>query len=196
VLRELGVDLPTIAEILAGDDDTVRRARLREHHTRLLAERDRFDRLARTVESTLRSLEGGNEMAAKDLYAGFDHSQYEAEARERYGDEVVDRSTANWERLGADGQSRLAEEHTAVATGLAELLRDGADVGDRRVQALVERHYRWVATFWTPDREAYVGLGRMYVDDERFTATYDAFAPGLAVYLRDAMAVYAEANLR
>ena len=49
---------------------------------------------------------------------------------------------------------------------------------------------------WTPGRDAYIGLGRMYVDDERFTATYDAVAPGLAPYLRDAIAVYAESDLR
>ncbi len=173
----------------------MRLERLREHHARLLAERDRFDRLARTVESTLRSLEGGEEMAAKDLYAGFDNSQYEAEARERYGDEMVDRSNASWAGLGPEGQARHAEEHTAVSTGLAGLLTQGVAVTDPRVQALVERHYRWVATFWTPNREAYICLGQMYVDDERFTATYDAFAPGLAAYLRDAIAVYAEANL-
>ncbi len=198
VLRSLGVGLETVAEILAEDGagtEQVRLERLREHHARLLAERDRFDRLARTVESTLRSLEGGEEMAAKDLYAGFDNSQYEAEARERYGDEMVDRSNASWAGLGPEGQARHAEEHTAVSTGLAGLLTQGVAVTDPRVQALVERHYRWVATFWTPNREAYIGLGQMYVDDERFTATYDAFAPGLAAYLRDAIAVYAEANL-
>lgn len=31
------------------------------------------------------------------------------------------------------------------------------------------------------------GLGEMYVSDPRFTATYDAVRPGLAVYLRDAI---------
>jgi hypothetical protein len=31
----------------------------------------------------------------------------------------------------------------------------------------------------------------MYVDDPRFAATYDAVAPGLAVYLRDAVAAHA-----
>src|SRR6478609_8393470 len=51
VLRELGVGLGTIAEIL--DDGVPRADRLREHHTWLLAERDRFDRLARTVASTI-----------------------------------------------------------------------------------------------------------------------------------------------
>jgi MerR family transcriptional regulator, thiopeptide resistance regulator len=200
VLRELGVDLATVAEILAEDDvgtpaEAVRRDRLRTHHARLLAERDRFDRLARTVESTLRSMEGGTEMPAKDLYAGFDNSQYEAEARERYGDAEVDRSNAAWERLGPDGRAAFAEETAAIGRGLAALLTEGADVTDPRVQALVRRHHEQIATFWTPSREAYVGLGQMYVDDERFTATYDAYAPGLAPYLRDAMAVFAERTL-
>jgi MerR family transcriptional regulator, thiopeptide resistance regulator len=199
VLRELGVDLPTIAEILAQDGDDraadLRRDRLREHHARLLAERDRFDRLARTVERTLRSLEEGTDMAAKDLYAGFDHSQYDAEARERWGDEAVDRGHASWEGLGEEGRTAFGEESMAIGRGLAELMAQGVDVADPRVQALVERHHRQIATFWTPTREAYVGLGQMYVDDERFTATYDAFAPGLAPYLRDAMAVFAEATL-
>ncbi|GAA2728915.1 MerR family transcriptional regulator [Cellulomonas aerilata] len=195
VLRELGVDLATVAEILADGDDVVRRRRLREHHARLLAERDRFDRLARTVESTLRSLEGGIEMAAKDLYAGFDNSQYDAEARERWGDEAVDRSNASWESLGKEGRAAFGEESTAIGRGLAERMAEGADVADPRVQALVARHHRQIATFWTPDREAYIGLGQMYVDDERFTATYDAFAPGLAPYLRDAMRVFAESHL-
>ena len=200
VLRELGVGLSTVAEILTGDDGrptgAVRRALLREHHARLVAERDRFDRLARTVEATLQSWEEGTEMAAKDLYAGFDNSQYEAEARERYGDEEVDRSNAAWERLGPDGRAAFAEESAAIGTGLARLMSEGADVADPRVQALVQRHYDQIAVFWTPSAEAYVGLGRMYVDDTRFTATYDAFAPGLAPYLRDAMAVFAESALR
>jgi MerR family transcriptional regulator, thiopeptide resistance regulator len=198
VLRELGVGLPTVAEILAGDDAPRapgRRELLREHHARLIAERDRFDRLARTVEATLQSWEEGTEMAAKDLYAGFDNSQYEAEARERYGDEEVDRSNAAWERLGPDGRAAFAAESADIGTGLAGLMTEGADVTDPRVQALVQRHYDQIATFWTPSAEAYVGLGRMYVDDARFTATYDAFAPGLAPYLRDAMAVFAETTL-
>ena len=196
VLRELGVGLPTVGDILAGgDDDAVRRGLLREHHARLLAERDRFDRLARTVESTLRSLEGGTEMTPENLYDGFDHRRYEPEARERWGDEAVDRSNASWESLGEAGRAAFGEESTAIGRGLAALMVEGADVSDPRVQDLVARHHRQIATFWTPDRAAYVGLGHMYVDDERFTATYDAFAPGLAPYLRDAIAVYAEANL-
>jgi len=199
VLRELGVSLPTIAEILAEDsgapDGEVRRDRLREHHARLLAERDRFDRLARTVERTLHSLEGRDDMAAKDLYAGFDNSQYDAEARERWGDAAVDGSHAAWTGLGPDGQAAFMQETGAIGTDLAALMAAGTDVADPQVQSVVERHHAQIATFWTPTRQAYIGLGQMYVDDPRFTATYDAYAPGLASYLRDAMVVFAQARL-
>ena len=34
----------------------------------------------------------------------------------------------------------------------------------------------------------HAGLGDMYVADERFAATYEAVQPGLAAYVRDAIA--------
>jgi len=74
-------------------------------------------------------------------------------------------------------------------------MRAGIIVDDPAVQDTVARHHVWASRFWTPGRDAYVGLGQMYVDDERFTATYDAVSPGLAGYLRDAIAVYAEQRL-
>jgi hypothetical protein len=52
-----------------------------------------------------------------------------------------------------------------------------------------------VCRFWTPDRESYPGLGRLYVDDPRFRDNYEQVRPGLAEYLRDAMAAYAVARL-
>jgi len=89
-------------------------------------------------------------------------------------------------------------------------MRAGVPVTDSRVQEVVARHHRWVCLSWTPDAEAYVGLGELYVDDERFTAFYDGSAlgsasgntpsgtpprKGLAAYLRDAMAVHARQTL-
>jgi DNA-binding transcriptional MerR regulator len=192
VLRELGVDLATIAEVLA---DGERLDHLRAHLARLEAERDRFDRLARAVRHTITSLEKGEEMPDTDLYRGFDNSRYEREARDRWGDDVVDRSNASWESLGPDGQARFWRENQATTLALAGAMRDGVPVDDERTQALVARHYAHTCVFWTPDAQSYSALGRMYVEDARFTATYDAIAPGLAPYLCDAMAVYARTRL-
>jgi len=57
-------------------------------------------------------------------------------------------------------------------------------------------HYRGVAQFWTPDRQSYPGLGRLYVDNPEFKARYDAKAAGLAECLRDATAANADQHLR
>lgn len=41
-------------------------------------------------------------------------------------------------------------------------------------------------------KEAHAGIAQMYVDDERFTKYYCKKHPGLAVFLRDAIVIYAE----
>ncbi len=193
VLRELGVPLGQIGHVL--DGSKTRTEVLRDHHARLVAERDRLDAVAQTVAATIRSIEGGRTMPAADLFAGFDHTEHEPEARERYGDAAVDRGNSAWERLGARGQADHKRENAAIADDLAAAMAAGKAPGDEEVQALVERHYQQVCVFWTPDADAFAGLGQMYVDDPRFAATYEALAPGLAAFLRDAMAVYAGAKL-
>ena len=42
---------------------------------------------------------------------------------------------------------------------------------------------------------AFAGLGDLYVDSPDFHARYDAVRPGLAEYVRDAMAAYAITSL-
>jgi hypothetical protein len=78
---------------------------------------------------------------------------------------------------------------------MAEFMTAGTDVGDTAVQAEVDAAYHAVTQMWTPNAEAFKKLGQMYVDDPRFTATYNTIAPRLAEYYRDAMTVYAESGL-
>ena len=40
--------------------------------------------------------------------------------------------------------------------------------------------------------KAFTELGEMYVADDRFTKNIDQFGEGLALFMRDAMAVYVE----
>jgi DNA-binding transcriptional MerR regulator len=192
VLRELGLGLDDIGAVLRGDADEV--AALRRHRERLLSEADRLRTLAATVAASIHEREEGTEMAAEKLFDGFRHDPYEAEARERWPQEYeqAHQRVRTWDEATA---RRVQDEGDAVSRDLATALAAGVPVDDERVQAIVARHHAWVSHFWTPGCEAYVGLGRLYTDDGRFTATYDAFTPGLAVYLRDAIAVWATANL-
>lgn len=188
LLRELGLGLAAIAEALDREADPV--AVLRAHRDRLAGERDRLARLVRTVDATIESLEGGEEMSAEQMFSGFGHNPYEAEARERWGDDAVD---ASYQRIRdlAPEQAELARTGFGkVHSGLAELLSAGVPVTDPRVQELVGLHHEVVSLFWTPSAEAYRNLGRMYLDDERFQATIGGEA--VTRYLAEAMEIYAE----
>jgi len=198
VLRELGLPLPRIAEVL--DERTDRVEALREHLRTLLAERDRLARLAATVRRTIGELEGETGGRAvsiqrpENLFEGFDAARYADEAKARWPEQYA-RSQAYAATLTEQDKRELGRESTAAMVRMAEFMAAGRPVDDPAVQDEVDRHYRFVARFWTPDAAAYRGLGRMYVDDERFTATYDRIAVGLAAYQCDAMAAYADARL-
>jgi len=195
LLRELGLPLEAIRRVLDGTDD--RAAVLREHHAALLRERDRLDRIATTVAHTLEMRQGGDPMTPEQLFDGFDagrQQEYEAELVERFGPQAQVRIDESWRRIArmskADAdriQAELAERDQAYAA----LLDAGVAPDDPRTQQVTAGHYAWVCQFWTPDAEAFAGLGDLYVDNPDFTARYDAVRPGLAEYVRDAMSAYA-----
>jgi DNA-binding transcriptional MerR regulator len=200
VLRELGVGLPEIGRIL--DEQTDRVEALREHHKRLLAERDRLGTLATTVARTIRELEGpGHDEGGavqinrpENLFEGFDSSRYDDEARERWPEQFAE-SQRRAAAMTPEDMERIQKETTANMIRMAELMAAGTPVEDEAVQDAVHEHYVGLCRWWTPNAEAYVCVGRMYVDDERFTATYDKIAVGLAAYYRDAIAHYAATRL-
>lgn len=196
VLRELGMGLDAIAAVLAeGGDET---AALRAHLTELTRERDRLARLVRTVERTIAERTKEATMTRRDPEAwfdGFEPDRYEQEARERWGDEAVDESHRRVARLTGAEKRALQEQFEAVVTRMAALLDEGVPTDDPRTLDAVADHYRWLSAFWTPDADAYSGLGRLYVDDPRFQEVYDTTRPGLAAYLSDAMTTYAVTHL-
>lgn len=210
LLRELGLGLAEIRGILDSQLDQVQA--LREHRERLLREQDRLGVLARTVARTIDQLQAIDRLQAinqpqaegsaamteinrpENLFEGFDPSAYDDEVRERWpqGWEQSARFTAT---LTPQDIERMQREMTAAMIRMAELMAAGTPVDDAAVQAEIELAYQGVCRFWTPDADAFTNLGRMYVEDERFKATYDRIAGGLAEYYRDAMACYAGSTL-
>ena len=199
LLRELDLGLGEIAAILDQQQDPV--DALRGHYQRLLRERDRLDHVVRTVARTIDELEmheGAPAMTRinrpENLFEGFDPAEYDEEARERWPQQW-EQSKRFTDTLTDADTERMQREQTAAMIRMAEFMAAGTAVNDTAVQAEVDAAYRTVTHMWTPSAEAFRNLGQMYVDDPRFTATYDTIAPGLAEYYRDAMAVYADSRL-
>lgn len=195
LLRDRRLSLRAVSEILERDrcDDTV--DVLRRHRRWLLEEQDRLGRLVHTIDRTIDDLEEGRAMNSKSIFEGFEPNPYEAEARERWGDEAVDTSNERIRDLSPDDADRARTGYDRVHEALAPLLDAGLPVDDARVQEVVDLHYEVTSLFWTPDAAAYRTLGQMYADDERFTANVGHGNDALVSYLRDAMTIYAENNL-
>ena len=80
---------------------------------------------------------------------------------------------------------------------MAKALADELPADSEAVRSLIRRRHAWVAVMWnrTPTREAYVGLGQLYIQHPDFHARYEAVQPGLAEYLAEAMRAFAEREL-
>ncbi|MFE9117524.1 MerR family transcriptional regulator [Streptomyces sp. NPDC007172] len=200
LMRELDLGLREIRAVLDSQVDRV--SVLREHHQRLLAERDRLGTLAGTVGRTIAELEEAEESDGmtkinrpENLFDGFEPSAEENEkVRERWP-KAWEQSRQAVDAMTAEDTERWQREVTAQMIRIAEFMVAGTPVGAPAVQAEMDDHYRGVCRFWTPNAVAYEGLGQTYVEDPQMRANYDSVAEGLAEYLRDAMVAYAHARL-
>ncbi|MEW1550755.1 MerR family transcriptional regulator [Streptomyces tsukubensis] len=193
LLRELGLGLPAIAEVLAGQRDTT--VALRAHLELLELERDRLARRIASVRTTLRKTGLGEELMAEDVLDGFDNRIYEKEVTERWGADAWRASSRRWQQLGEDERRAHLLDHETIARDYARAFKDGAAPGDETVQAITRRMYAWQSLMAPPSKSHFTGLGEMFAADPRFGDNYDKYGAGTAAFVRDAMRVYAERHL-
>ena len=195
--KELDLSLEEIGEILDDPQFDLVTA-LHQHRTLLQQRARRLSRLLETIDRTLQRLtEESMSMTDEELYEGFapeTAARYRREAREMYGDEVVEASErkarsmskAEWQAIGAESEAI----HQALAPLVATHAPDAPEV-----QALVARHHAWIEHFYPAPAEVYTHLAQTYTDHPEFRAFYEKIADGMAGFLAEAMRVYAERNL-
>ncbi|MGB3376640.1 MAG: MerR family transcriptional regulator [Microbacterium sp.] len=201
LLRELGLGLPQIADVLASAGGAASEASALETHLGWLRqEQQRLARQIASVESTITALTERKELMAENMFDGFDHAQYKDEVEERWGRRayadgdrwwrgLTEEERAAWQRRVAD----LSHEWSAAA-------ESGLNPASDEAQQIARRHVEWLADVpgRPDDLKGYVtGLGEMYVADPRFGANYATSEGGTigAEFVRDALRVYAESNL-
>ncbi|GAB3961567.1 MerR family transcriptional regulator [Streptomyces sparsus] len=196
LLRELGLSLAAIAEVLEGQRNTS--AALRTHLRLLEQERARLRRQIDSVRTTLDKLEGGEPLMAEEAFDGFDHTQYKEEVTDRWGRSAYEQGDRWWRSLSADDKKGFQRQQAEIGADFGRAHARGLEPDSEEVQAVTRRHYEWMGVGWqgrSPTAEQFVGIGQMYVDDPRFTAIYDVHGEGTAAFVHRAMSVYAERNL-
>lgn len=198
LLRDLGLGIPAIAEVLEGQADDARA--LVTHLHWLQEEKGRLDRQIHSVEKTIEKMKGGERLMAEEMFDGFDHLEYKEEVEERWGADAYRQSNDWFTRLTADEKASWMRQHKQLAADWSNAVARGVEASSAEAQQLARRQAEWLGgipgtprTGTTPTKEYFVGLAEMYVVDDRFAANYGGTAG--AEFVRDAMRAYAEAHL-
>lgn len=194
--RELGVSLEEIKRIITGVDFDAVDA-LQKHHAALKVKREQLNLLIANIEKTLKAAKGEMSMTDKEKFEGFkqeliddNEKQYGEEIRSRYGDDTVDCSNEKVKGMTTDQYANL-EQLTAELNETLKAAFEQGDPSGELAQKACNLHKNWLCFYWEHySKEAHIGITQMYVDDARFTEYYDKIAPGCAVFLRDAVAIY------
>lgn len=199
LLRELGLGLPAIAEVLTAETSAT--DALRTHVEWLRGEQERLGRLIASVEKTISAQSQGGSIMAKDMLDGFDHTQHKDEVEHRWGKDAYARSDAWWRGMDTTEQAAWKGRVAKLGSAWSVAFSGGVSPESDEAQELARRHVEWLSSIpGTPaatpgdDLRGYIlGLADMYVADPRFGANYGG-AEG-AGFVRDALGIYVEREL-
>ncbi len=92
-----------------------------------------------------------------------------------------------------DDWIKIKAEANGICEELAKLLKRGHPAHSPEAMDLAERHRKHIARWFYPcSHPMHRGLGEMYINDSRFSASFERYAQRLASYVRDAWRSNAE----
>lgn len=194
LLRELGLDLATIGNLLDDDGDDVVDA-LQAHLRRLRDEQHRLERIAASVSRTITMIKEGGDLVPEQVFDGFDHTQYRDEVQQRWGKQAWASGDRWWRSMSDAERTEWTDLATTLAADWVAAAETGAAPDSDVAQQLAARHVAWLGSIpgaptvnGRPAPEYVTSLGEMYVADERFAANYGGTAG--AALVRDALRIH------
>ncbi|MEV0150303.1 MULTISPECIES: MerR family transcriptional regulator [unclassified Nonomuraea] len=197
VYRELGFPLAEIGRIL-DDPEADAREHLRRQRSQLVERISRLQQMLGAVDRMIEASDTGIRLTPRqqaEIFGDDWQPGWAEEAGARWGD------TAQWAQyaeraatMTPDDWREVVASGNALHADLAAAARAGVAPGSGEAYALAERHRALIARYFDCTHAMHVCLGRRYTADPGFTAFYDAFTPGLTVWLRDVIFANAEAH--
>lgn len=187
--RELDFSLKDIACMMNAPDYDKEDALVKQREL-LLMKRKRLDRLITLLDDNLK---GDQTMSFKE----FDMSEinatkdkYAEEVKERWGNtEAYKQSEERTKKYSKQDWADAKEEADTIFKAFAAKV--GEDAGSTEVQNLVKEWKNYITkTYYDCTNEILAGLGKMYLEDERFKQNLDQFKEGTAELMSKAIEIY------
>lgn len=128
-------------------------------------------------------------MDMQQLFDGFDPAQYEAEAKERWGEtEAYRESARRSRRYGKDDWRQIQEEQAAIYADAAAALQAGHAPESAEAMDVAERHRQSIERWFYPCGPAmHTNLADLWETDARFAENIDQHGAGLTAFLAAAV---------
>ncbi|UCH58364.1 MAG: TipAS antibiotic-recognition domain-containing protein [Anaerolineales bacterium] len=181
-----------IQQLMSSPDFDPRRA-LEEHRLSLQDRVRRLERLIDTLDQSMATCKGEQMMSAKDYFKGFDESQYEEEARERWGHtSQYAESQKKWSSYSQEQKEAIKAEGGSITVRMVgqspDLAPDEADV-----QAAIGEYHAYLNKYFYACEVGFLrGLADMWVEDPRFAINYERVRAGGAEFVRQAVHIYCD----
>ncbi|MFI7026094.1 MerR family transcriptional regulator [Micromonospora sp. NPDC049900] len=189
--RELGFPLEEIAAIL-DDPASDPEAHLRRQHELLTVRIKRLQEMVAAIEFAMEASKLDIRLTPQErfeVFGDFDPEAHAEEAEQRWGGtEAYRESNRRVSRYTKEDWLRIKAESEDWGRRIVTLMESGAPADGPAARELAEEHRRQISqSFYECSYEIHTGLADMYLADERFTAHYEAIAPGLTAYLAEAI---------
>ncbi|MEU7589086.1 MerR family transcriptional regulator [Micromonospora sp. NPDC049230] len=189
--RELGFPLEEITAII-DDPAADPAAHLRRQHELLTGRVKRLQEMVTAIEFAMEASKMNIQLTPEERFEVFgdvDPEQYEAEVEQRWGDtEAYRESNRRVARYTKADWLRNKAENEDWGRRIVAVFGSGVPADSPEAMDLAEEHRQLISRwFYECPYEMHTGLADMYLADERFTAYYENMAPGLAVYLNEAI---------
>ncbi len=189
--RELEFPLARIQTIVNSDAFDKTHA-LKDQKILLQLKKRKLEQLITIIEN---SLKGGEQPMTDhtqfDPFKDKDYLQYKEEVQERWGNtDAYKQSLERIKKWTKEDLQKIKREGQDITLGIADTMDHSIDSND--VQSAIQKHFNHMQQFYDCSYDMYKNLGKMYVEDQRFTAFYEKIKPGLAIFMRDAMAYFAD----
>jgi len=193
--RELGFPLEEIREMM--DSPAYTRTGALQRQRQLLEERaDRLLKMMDAVDRAVLAERTGAKMSNEEIlevFGDFDPTEYEEEAKERWGDsDAYKQSAQRTASYTKQDWERIKGETDEINQAFLALMAAGTPATDTVALAVAEDHRTHITKwFYDCSIETHAGLGQMYTADERFRTNIDQAGKGLAEYMAAAFAANA-----
>jgi len=190
--RELDVPLKEIQYTLSRPDFQPMPA-LQKHQEAIRVKVKRYQELLTTIQKTISSLQGVENMAENEYFEGFDETLYEEETRDRWGHTPqYKESQRKWSSYSKDQQDEIKKEGGRITVRMVTENSD-ARPDDPDVQEAVGDYYAYLNQyFYTCEVEFLRNLADMWVEDPRFAVNYERIREGGAAFVRKAVHFYCD----